>query len=436
MPIELARNRSGGYMRYFIAVCLGLLMVHTVWAQDDVAVVSAELNQHLRQIETWVTDYRQLEMLQPVDRRFPSVATVEQFLMDSITSKVTPEIVDEAMGFYVALDLLPPNTDLLDVYLALLTDQVGGYYDSTEKTMNTLLISGGELGDALPLLEQTIYAHEFVHALQDQHYDLESLGFDSDSDLSFDQLIALQSLIEGDATVVMNEYLLAVLEDRPLAALGLLGSSVMSGSMNLPPDTPPILINELLFPYEGGAAFVTELVEVGGWEQVHQAFSALPQSTEHILHPATYLSGEAPQPVTLTEMAVLANDAQWQQVTDQTIGEFYLRQYLTTQLENSVAYPAAQGWGGDRLQVYRQVDGDQVAWVLKIVWDTPTDADEFAQAYTQLADARFGFVTNAKSCWQGATDSICTLTRNSATVIVGAPTLELAQTLLSDNIRF
>ncbi|MGV2433649.1 MAG UNVERIFIED_CONTAM: hypothetical protein LVT10_01050 [Anaerolineae bacterium] len=77
-------------MRYFIAVCLGLLMVHTVWAQDDVAVVSAELNQHLRQIETWVTDYRQFEMLQPVDRRFPSVATVEQFLMDSITSESHP----------------------------------------------------------------------------------------------------------------------------------------------------------------------------------------------------------------------------------------------------------------------------------------------------------------------------------------------------------
>ncbi|MGV2433648.1 MAG UNVERIFIED_CONTAM: hypothetical protein LVT10_01045 [Anaerolineae bacterium] len=58
--------------------------------------------------------------------------------------------MDEAMGFYVALDLLAPNTDLLEVYLALLTDQVGGYYDSTEKTMNTLLISGGELGMHYP----------------------------------------------------------------------------------------------------------------------------------------------------------------------------------------------------------------------------------------------------------------------------------------------
>ena len=422
-------------MRYFFLACLCLLMVQTVWAQET-AVVSPTLNQHLSEIETWVTGYRQLEMLQPVDRRFPSVSTVEQFLMDSITSQVTPEVVDEAMGFYVALDLLPANTDLLDVYLTLLKDQIGGYYDPTEKTMNTILISGGELTDTLPLLEQTIYAHEFVHALQDQHYDLESLGFDADSDLSFDQLIALQSLIEGDATVVMNEYLLAVLEDRPFAALGLLGSSVLSGSMSLPPDTPPILINELLFPYEAGAVFITELVEVGGGEQVEQAFMKVPQSAEQILHPSAYLNGEAPQPVTIMQVDTLLDDEAWQQVTDQTIGEFYLRQYLTTQLDNAVAYPAAQGWGGDRLQVYRQVNGDELAWVLKIAWDSVADAEEFARAYTQLGEARFGFMTNADTCWKGAVDSICTLTRGLETVITGAPTLALAQDLLSNNVNF
>lgn len=418
-----------------VAILVSLLSVGLVTAQDAAEVeVSDALIDHVEIIEDFIIDTRGLDELTPVTRVFPTREEVGVYLQESIDEQLTPELVNESLVFYYAFDFIDdPQLDIVNIYLTLIEDQIGGFYDPVDKTMNTILISGQPLGNELPLLERIIYAHEFVHALQDQHYSLESLGFSPDADpseIEVDKFLAVQALVEGDATYAMNLYTEAVIAEDPFAAIGLLGATFTSGSATLPEGTPDILTRELFFPYNAGLIFVTELVNNGGYNAVNDAFAALPQSTEQIIHPEKYFSGELPIPVELAPVDE-ALGAGWERISEDTLGEFYLRAYMDTQLERSEWTAAVEGWGGDIYQTYQNADGE-IAMLLRLVWDDNGHSAEFPPAYELWGETRFG-TPSADGCWVGADEAICyaALMPSSETVIARAPTLELAQALVA-----
>ena len=64
---------------------------------------------------------------------------------------------------------------------------------------------------------------------------------------------------------------------------------------------------------------------------------------------------------------------------DNSFGEFETRLVLSELLgDTGRALPAARGQDGDRYAVIGTPSGDGLAWVT--VWDTPLDAEEFAEA--------------------------------------------------------
>jgi hypothetical protein len=72
--------------------------------------------------------------------------------------------------------LLPRNFDLQTFLIALLREQVAGYYDPKAKTVNLL--------DWIePEQQKPVLAHELTHALQDQSFGLEKYMKASDADL-------------------------------------------------------------------------------------------------------------------------------------------------------------------------------------------------------------------------------------------------------------
>lgn len=415
---------------------IALLTMGLGWGQVNAqeAVLSPALVEQLEGIETYVSDTRGLELRGELIRVFPSREEVTAFLISSIEEQLPEDVVNEALAFYVAFEFMAADTDIVDVYLRLIEDQIGGYYDPQDKTMNTILISGGELGDALPMLEQVIYAHEFVHTLQDQHYDLETLGYDPENPDQFeiDQMLAIQALVEGDATVVMNLYTEAVVADNPLAALSMLSGSL--GVSTLPPqDTPPILVRELFFPYNAGSLFVTRLINTGGWQMVDTAFtSRLPQSTEQIIHPERYLNNDEPITVTLNGAAPAAD---WTMVMEETLGEFYLRAYLDQHLETDEMRSAATGWGGDRYRIYQSSETGEYAMILRLAWDTAQDGDEFTRAYKLFLSERQTPITG--DCAVGASDVICMVPlANGETLISRAPSEAVARALIEGEREF
>jgi hypothetical protein len=413
--------------RLFVLAFVVSLMAAPVFAQESTpAVISPALQQQLDQIEAITAQLRQLKAQHPVERHFPSRQEVTDYVASSLSTQLTADTLQQEKQFYRAFGLLPADLDLEKVYGNLLSEQIAGFYNPETKQMNVLMIGGKQLGDQLPLLEQIVYAHEYTHALQDQNFNLGKIMSDDMNTSEPDQALAVQSLIEGDATLSMQFYLQDALQKNPSAAFGVLLQSLSLSAVSIPEGTPPFLVTELTFPYDTGLSFVTALHNQGGWDKIDEAFTKLPASTEQIMHPDKYLSGEAPQTVTLKDDTV---DPNWKLLISRTLGEFYLRSYLATEIPAGDASKAAAGWGGDQFHLYYDADKDAVAWVMKLTWDTPADATEFAAAYRQFGKAKYGKDATG-SCWSDATGAACLTNENGTMLVASAPTQALAEALL------
>ena len=395
-------------MTRFIAIVLLLLIAIPVIAQDDAPdVIPPELDAHLDALVSITEQIRGLDTITPIERAFPTREDTIAYLTQLYDEALSLDDWQRQAAFYGALDLLPDDVDLRDLYLTLLGSQVAGFYDTETRLMNVLPL--GFRGETnLALTEQIIFIHEYTHALQDQHFQIDSLTETADeSELSPDQSLAITSLIEGDASAVMTVYSQEIAMQNPLAAVVLLAETFQSGGLTLPEGTPGMLVRELTFPYEAGMSFVTELYQAGGWEAVNAAYANLPISTEQILHPEKYLSGEAPLIVDYTLSDTLPD---WTSLYDTTLGEFYLREHLRSGLNSLEARDAAAGWGGDRFQLLINPEtGDQV-WTLTALWDTVDDANEFFDYYVELGAEVFGEQNTSgerQPCWTSEAETRC-----------------------------
>jgi hypothetical protein len=153
------------------------------------------------------------------------------------------------------------------------------------------------------------------------------------------------------------------------------------------PDTsgvPQWMVRQLEFPYLTGYTWVTQVWSSGGWEAVDAAYADPPASTEQVLHPAKYRSGE--RPVAVPDPG-LANrlGAGWRDVESSTLGEAMLGIWLAALgLAQGDAQAAAAGWGGDRLTVALGPDGEW-ALALRIAWDAASEANEFDDAHALIS---------------------------------------------------
>ena len=264
---------------------------------------------------------------------------------------------------------------------------------------------------------------------------------DALSDDNPDGALAILSLIEGDATIAGNQYLLeAITNDVELMGeLMALDQDELLASALPPENVPEILFTELTARYFLGSEFVNVLIDEGGWDLVNDAFTTNPpQSMEQIYHPERYLAGEAPIPVTVESGLDALDGDGWVFLFERNFGEFYWREYLTTQLSDDAVEVATTGWGGDVYQLYYNAELDQRAWVMNLVMDSVEDGVEFAEAYTAFADARMGVPASAESaninCWAGTDDTLCLFADADAISIGYAPTLDEAFALVTTQV--
>ena len=355
-------------------------------------------------VQTQVMTLRGLPLLQPVERRVMSRQMLYQEYLRMFEEDWSPaEARDYALTLF-AFDLLDDSEiDLYDLLLRLYTEQVAGYYDP-ERAQMVVISDSGEMG----ALQRLVYAHEFNHALQDQHFDLEALGIRPDADDEFDSeyLTAVRALIEGDSSLLERQFLGAYYTPQDLAELMLEAGAVDSTVLDA---APPVVRAHMMFPYDYGLTFVEALYAEGGWAAVDAAYASPPRSTEQILHPQRYRSGDMPQLVSLPPLTDTLGVG-WQQIDSDIMGEFFLRLYLARWIDEDEAAQAAEGWGGDRYAVhYRQTDA-AFAMAVHTVWDTPADAEEFVDAAVNYGTARFGGageLADGRLCWTGAGETLC-----------------------------
>ncbi len=276
------------------------------------------------------------------------------------------------------IGLLPQGMDLLATVEGLLEAEVGGYYRPDE----------GEIAVAATLLDQEndaakrwILAHEYVHALQDQHFGIDAV---KDAAAPGDERSAVIALAEGDAVFLTVQMALSgALPASPTAA----EQTALADGTGLD-ALPPLMQREMVFPYLDGMDFVEHLWDIGGWPAIDGTWLDPPTSTEQIMHPALY-PDERPVPIRLPDVAGLLG-ADWAAGFESTMGELRVGVFVADDEPFEMLLPtpvavtlpkaeAATGWGGDTIIT---VDGPEGDWVVvwQTAWDTARDADEFAVA--------------------------------------------------------
>ncbi|MCB9421357.1 MAG: hypothetical protein H6667_16255 [Ardenticatenaceae bacterium] len=377
------------------------------------------LNAQIRQdIETAVIDLSGLSPLAPIE---PTLLTREQLgvRLDADFAEVaSPEAVRRDVLTLSAFDFVAADYDLSGALVDLYSQGVLGFYDA--ETAEFVVVSDDEV---LGFNEQLTHAHEFVHALQDQNYDLERLN---DVNLDSDAAVAFRALVEGHASLIEGLYLAS--SDIPPEAVADIVQEAQAGSQQLS-DFPAFLVNDISFPYTAGFDFVLALYQQGGLAAIDDAWNNLPQSTEQILHPEQYLAGDTPQIVALPPLTTTLG-AGWEQLDEDTFGEFYLRQYLSQQLDANSVELAASGWDGDRYAVYWNESDDALVMVLRLAWDSDQDKAEFAAIFPQYPAYLFAATDETRlsglQCVAGAADVICLGQVGSDSLVVRAPDSETA----------
>lgn len=303
--------------------------------------------------------------------------------------------------------LLPRDFNLETFLVALLREEVAGYYDPKTKTVNLL--------DWVPMEEQEpVMAHELTHALQDQavglqkwmkrgEKDLGEIRKDpTPADIENDEMDnAREAVIEGQAQAMMFQYAIAPtghsITDSPVLVDAMVEETLTGTPGTKVFNEAPIFMKEsLTFPYSYGMEFVVKVMRKGGKEK---AFAGVlqnpPHTTRQIMEPETYLSGEKIEPMHVPDFKHDFKD--YQKFDIGAMGEFdvavLIEQYAGKPLSKRL-YPEWRGGYYYAAKPKADPHSDVVAaaplgllYVSR--WSSADKAAEFASIYAQSLKQRY-----------------------------------------------
>jgi len=316
-----------------------------------------------------------------------SPAQIRQRVLDDFLEDYTPEDAQQDTIVLAALGLLDHGFDFHTFYVDLLSEQVAGFYDDETKEM--VVVQGDKFGGP----ERLTYAHEYIHALQDQNYDIQNgLNYNEEScEDDSERCAAVQALLEGDASLGELNWFLsnATPQDRTdiFAFYDSLESPVFDSA-------PSFMAEDFIFPYEEGLEFVQYLFDRDGWDAVDRAYIDTPISTEQILHPERY-PDDKPMTMSLPDLSEILG-ADWEEYDKGVMGEWYIYLILAHGRDDRAQQPdedsaeAAEGWGGDSYVVFYNPLEKTTIMVLSILWESTREASEFAGVFESYAKDRFG----------------------------------------------
>ena len=181
------------------------ILLTGVMALSSVAVQAQDNQDTYDDVSAEVAELRELELLDPINVRVMSRAELQEQQANDLETDYPAQDREDDRRVLVAFGLIDEDADLGQIYVDLLGEQVAGYYDPTTDEMVVVASSDS---DGLSASDTATFAHEVVHALQDQHFDLETFS-DLRLEGTSDESLAVTALIEGDATQAQLDFLIA-----------------------------------------------------------------------------------------------------------------------------------------------------------------------------------------------------------------------------------
>jgi len=269
------------------------------------------------------------------------------------------------------LGLLEKGIDLEKAVETLYGDAVAGFYDTEA---DDLVVRGEKLTPSV----RTTLVHELVHALQDQHFDIDRKDLDDRDDEASQ---GLTGLVEGDAVRIEELYLESLSNREQKQA----EKEEAEAGGGIDPEIPRVLLQLVAFPYIVGPDFTRAVVRGGGQTRLDQAFGEPPSTSEHLLHPETFIGGQLLVPVENPK-------PDGEEIDAGVLGELGL--LLVLNASGTDGRSAAEGWGGDRYVAWR--DGKNTCVRTTIAMDSLQDDAELRRALDEIARDRKGFRVEGK----------------------------------------
>jgi hypothetical protein len=372
-------------------------------AQQEVKITPSQAEELFHSVDE-ILEFDSKQTGLPIRKQVKRKLTSRDEVVSYLTKHMNDEDVQRLRRSELVLKkfgLLPRDFDLEKLLVALLREQVAGYYDPKTKTVNLL--------DWVPMEEQEpVMAHELTHALQDQFIGLQKWMKKGEKDLGEikkdptaddienDEMDdARQAVIEGQAETIMIQYALAP-AGRSITDAPELVEAMESTMVNGTPDSAvfkdaPIFIREsLTFPYSYGMEFVVKLMLKGGKQK---AFASVlenpPHTTRQIMEPETYLSAERIEPIRVPDFKRDFKD--YKKFDIGAMGEFdvavLVEQYAGREASKRM-YPAWRG--GYYYAAHPKADAQAPLGLLYVSrWSDAQKASEFARIYAQSLAQRY-----------------------------------------------
>lgn len=387
---------------------------------DESAAEPTALELALQEIAAQVSVIRDLPSLEDIATDVVSPAEMSELILELGAESEALEQTEAAQRVLVALRHLEDGADLAALRDDLLSSSVVGLYDP-QTGIAYISSDADPLGPAAAVTA----AHELLHALQDQHFDLGRIDDIADED--GDAALAFLALVEGDAVIVEEEWAAIHQTEEQRAAAASEQAADIADQLAVLAEAPSYLIESLVFPYVAGERFVAALIEAGGYEAVDAALDDPPTTTLEILDPERYLTGDF-APVVVDPGSAPGSD--WEPLLESSFGVFDLLALFGSAsspeaAQGSTAWPS---WEGGALEAWAR--GEETVVAAGWAFDDSTAAATVCEAlpawYVDVADAaRDGDV------WRGGRDVLATSCDENVVRFALAPDASTAEAALT-----
>jgi hypothetical protein len=358
-----------------------------------------ELFRSVDELIKFASDETGLPIRSQVKRTLTTRAEVEKYLTEKFDEDEDAKRMQRGEIVLKKFGLLDRDFNLKPFMLALLKEQIAGYYDSKTKTVYML--------DWIdPETQKPVLVHELTHALQDQHTDLEKWSDQTPPDVSHnasednDHLAkdemdtARTAALEGQAMAVFLDYSLKpsgrsiVKNPEVLEQL----QDQMQGSDDSPvlARAPLLLSESLLFPYKDGLSFEQDVwMDKGRQAAFAGVLDRPPSSSWEVINPRLYEQAKQSPMLVLPDIHPLLNKS-YKAYDIGQVGQLDLRilaQIFGGEAAARELTPAWDGgiyWAGQRVSAKtaaEQASTNSVALMYLSAWKSAASAQNFARMY-------------------------------------------------------
>jgi hypothetical protein len=315
-----------------------------------------------------VEEQRGLEFEHPVHVDFLTVKDFRRQITtdeDDLTLEDRADLENDATMLR-AVGLLDAGDDLFDRINELSRVGVVGYYSDEDERIR---IRGKKLTPAV----ESVLVHELTHALQDQHFDLETRLDLLEKRDDPAALAGFRAVVEGDAKRVETAWK----QDLPTKRRKALEQSLASQLRTYEQQSrgiPAAIQTAMGAPYALGEALLRLAEKRGTDHAIDELFIKPPSTDEHLIDPWTLLEEDA-QALRVDPPRVRPGETK---VGEGTFGASSWLLMLAERRPAWEALDAVDGWGGDAFVTFTRDDVDCVRVTYR--GDRRTDLDQMQRS--------------------------------------------------------